>query len=187
MRIQAFKPIVWLILLMMMIGLACGGPPAEEPTRVPEQTQNEQSIPEPTEPPAEIDEPTEVVEPAEPEGTGAVSSIEDVRGAVIQIEAQGTFVDPEYGEVSGGGRGSGFIIDPSGIAVTNNHVVSGFEKLMVRLSDGAEFDGNEGEVMRDLLDREPLQRQRRTEARVGRDRAGAVLLPCLQPVVVRVG
>jgi len=116
---------------MMLIGLACGGPPAEEPTQVSEQAQIEQPTPEPTEPPAEIEEPTEIVEPEKPEGTSAVSSIEDVRGAVIQIEAQGTFLDPEYGEVSGGGRGSGFIIDPSGIAVTNNHVVTGAALLKV--------------------------------------------------------
>jgi serine protease Do len=130
-RIQALKPIVWLILFIMLIGLACGGPPAEEPTQVPEKDQVEQPTLEPTEPIVEIEEPTEEVESAAPEGTGAVSSIEDVRGAVIQIEAQGTFVDPEYGEVSGGGRGSGFIIDPSGIAVTNNHVVTGAALLKV--------------------------------------------------------
>lgn len=63
---------------------------------------------------------------------GAVSSIEDVRGAVIQIEAQGSFTDPEVGMVyNAAGRGSGFIIDPSGIAVTNNHVVTGSALLQV--------------------------------------------------------
>lgn len=55
----------------------------------------------------------------------AVSALEEVQNAVVQIEAQGTFVDPEFGEYTGAGRGTGFIIDPSGIAVTNNHVVTG--------------------------------------------------------------
>lgn len=56
----------------------------------------------------------------------AVSELADVRGAVIQIEAVGTFVDPAEGmQLNAAGRGSGFIIDPSGIAVTNNHVVTG--------------------------------------------------------------
>jgi serine protease Do len=58
--------------------------------------------------------------------------LEDVQKAVIQIEAEGTFVDPEFGwEVNAGKRGSGFIIDPSGIAVTNNHVVTGAAILRV--------------------------------------------------------
>ncbi len=53
------------------------------------------------------------------------SSLDSVQGATVQIVAQGTFVDPEFGEYEGAGRGSGFIIDQSGIAVTNNHVVGG--------------------------------------------------------------
>ncbi len=67
----------------------------------------------------------------EPEG-GAASNLQDVRQAVVQIEAQGTFIDPEVGlQVNSAGRGSGFIIDPSGIAVTNNHVVTGAALLKV--------------------------------------------------------
>ena len=64
--------------------------------------------------------------------SGAVSSLEGVKGAVIQIEANGTFVDPEVGQVNNAaGRGSGFFIDPSGLAVTNNHVVTGAAFLKV--------------------------------------------------------
>ncbi len=65
-------------------------------------------------------------------GSSSVSSLEDVRGAVIQIVAQGTFVDPQVGKViNSAGSGTGFIIDPSGIAVTNNHVVTGAALLQV--------------------------------------------------------
>jgi serine protease Do len=39
--------------------------------------------------------------------------------------------------------GSGVIIDPSGIILTNNHVVEGGGKLIVRLHDGREFEGVE--------------------------------------------
>ncbi|MEN6458280.1 MAG: Do family serine endopeptidase [Thermoguttaceae bacterium] len=39
--------------------------------------------------------------------------------------------------------GSGFIIDPSGIILTNNHVVSGGGKIVVHLHDGREFDATE--------------------------------------------
>ena len=64
--------------------------------------------------------------------SGAVSSLDDVQSATIQIIAEGTFQDPEVGTVyNAAGSGSGFIIDPSGIAVTNNHVVTGAALLEV--------------------------------------------------------
>ncbi|MGA2253808.1 MAG: Do family serine endopeptidase [Thermoguttaceae bacterium] len=37
------------------------------------------------------------------------------------------------------GAGSGVIVDPSGVILTNNHVVAGGGKIMVRLQDGQEF------------------------------------------------
>jgi putative serine protease PepD len=40
----------------------------------------------------------------------------------------------------GGGQGSGVIIDAQGHVLTNNHVVSGAQKLTVTLSDGRTFD-----------------------------------------------
>src|SRR5216117_1098572 len=38
--------------------------------------------------------------------------------------------------------GSGFVIEPSGLIVTNAHVVEGAETIQVRLSDGRRFAGN---------------------------------------------
>lgn len=65
----------------------------------------------------------------------AVSSLEDLENAVIFIEFEGSFKDPYEGwQVNASGFGSGFIIDPSGIAVTNNHVVSGASNLKVWVS-----------------------------------------------------
>ncbi len=61
-----------------------------------------------------------------------VSSRTDLESATVQIVAEGSFVDPEVGQVlNDAGSGSGFIIDPSGIAVTNNHVVTGSAILKV--------------------------------------------------------
>jgi serine protease Do len=63
---------------------------------------------------------------------GAVSSLEEIKSAIVQIEAQGSFIDPEVGLLQNvAGRGSGFIIDEAGIAVTNNHVVRGAAFLRV--------------------------------------------------------
>jgi serine protease Do len=63
---------------------------------------------------------------------GAVTSLDDVKSATIQIIAEGTFVDPQVGlMLNAAGAGSGFIIDPSGIAITNNHVVTGSALLKV--------------------------------------------------------
>jgi serine protease Do len=43
---------------------------------------------------------------------------------------------PGHGAI---GAGSGVIVDPSGVILTNNHVVSGGGQILVRLSDGREF------------------------------------------------
>ncbi len=125
MKMWRFKHLFVLGLVLLLVSLACGiggsapteaPPPSEEPVEV-------------TEPPAT--EAPEMTEPPEPT-SGAVSILQDVKKAVIQIESQGTFLDPEFGLVlNGAGRGSGFIIDPSGIAVTNNHVVTGAALLKV--------------------------------------------------------
>ncbi|MEN8233510.1 MAG: S1C family serine protease [Actinomycetota bacterium] len=67
------------------------------------------------------------------EQSGAVSGLKGVRAAVVRIVSEGTFVDPERGASTVSGSGSGFIIDPSGIAITNNHVVTGAAFIQVYL------------------------------------------------------
>jgi serine protease Do len=55
----------------------------------------------------------------------AVDNLEDARKAIVQIVAVGAFVEPGEEMSTGAGSGTGFIIDPAGVAVTNNHVVTG--------------------------------------------------------------
>ena len=96
-------------------------PVAEEeaaPTALPEEDTTAVAEEEAT-PAAEEEAATE-------SGPPPIDNLADARSAVVQIEAVGTFVDPAEGlQLDAAGRGSGFIIDPSGIAVTNNHVVTG--------------------------------------------------------------
>ncbi len=47
------------------------------------------------------------------------------------------------------GAGSGFIIDPSGIVLTNNHVVEDADQVRVKLDDGRSFDA-------EVMGRDPL-------------------------------
>lgn len=104
------------LMIIMMVTLACGfSTGGETPTATIEPS------------PAPTSEPTNPPVPTAP-----VSTLETVREGTVQIEAQGSFVDPELGAVYNvAGRGTGFIIDPSGIAVTNNHVVTGSALLKV--------------------------------------------------------
>jgi len=128
MKIRTFYPVLWSILFILVVGLACNFGPTDTtetsepplPTKGPIRTVEEQ------------ESPAETEAPPDATGPGAINSLQDVKQAVIQIEAQGTFVDPQFGLiVNGAGRGSGFIIDPEGIAVTNNHVVTGAALLKV--------------------------------------------------------
>ncbi|MEE8485094.1 MAG: trypsin-like peptidase domain-containing protein [Acidimicrobiia bacterium] len=83
-----------------------------------------------TPPPTSIVETTTTTTP-----TGEASTLDGAASAVIRIEARGAFVDPALGAFESAGGGSGFIIDPSGIAVTNNHVVTGAGFLLVYVGD----------------------------------------------------
>ncbi len=70
---------------------------------------------------------------------GLVTDVADVDTAVVQVIATGSFVDPEFGlQSDAAGAGTGFLIDPSGLIVTNNHVVTGAAIIKVTV-------GGEGE------------------------------------------
>jgi serine protease Do len=73
-----------------------------------------------------------------PSGKGAVSSVEGVRDATIQVVAEGSLIEPGGAMPDAQWAGSGFIIDPSGIAVTNNHVVTGAARMKVLVAGESE-------------------------------------------------
>jgi S1-C subfamily serine protease len=123
---QILKPVIWMGVFILIVSIACSagsGSSTDEPQPATTAEQPSTEAPDP-EPSAETEEPAMAA--------GGVDDLQDVKVATIQVEAQGTFIDPEVGLVqNGAGRGSGFIIDPSGIAVTNNHVVTGAALLKV--------------------------------------------------------
>jgi S1-C subfamily serine protease len=129
-----FRPMLFLVTVLMLASLACsalsgggGSAPTQEPVSPA------------TEAPA--------TKPADTNNQGgAINSVDSVKDATIQIEAQGTFVDPQFGlQLNSAGRGSGFIIDPSGLAVTNNHVVAG--AALVKVWVGGETNPRNAKVL----------------------------------------
>ncbi|HVP22069.1 MAG TPA: trypsin-like peptidase domain-containing protein [Anaerolineaceae bacterium] len=125
MKNQLYRTLVIIVILLTVLAACAPSAPAAT-TEAPKPTATTAPTAEPTKPPL----PTNTSAPATPKN--AVTSLEDVKNATVQIESDGTFIDPQVGMVvNGAGRGSGFIIDPSGIAVTNNHVVTGAALLKV--------------------------------------------------------
>jgi serine protease Do len=120
MRRSMMKSLFVVFIIILIVTSACG-------SKAPVATQ---AVATPTEipgTPTQAPLPTQTAVP-----TGLVTNLTDLKKATIQIEAVGTFVDPQFGYMANqAGLGSGFIIDPSGIAVTNNHVVTGAALLKV--------------------------------------------------------
>jgi len=104
--------------------MACGvGGGGDDPTDEPRPTESTSSDPTP--------------EPAN--SGGAITSWEEAENATIQIVAEGSFIEPAEGfQANAGWVGSGFVISPDGLAVTNNHVVTGSARLKVYLN-GEEY------------------------------------------------
>ena len=76
--------------------------------------------------------------------------VERISPSVVSLSVLGTpRLPPGHERFLGSGRipkqergGSGFIVDRSGLVVTNNHVVEGASAISVRLADGRRFDGD---------------------------------------------
>jgi serine protease Do len=74
--------------------------------------------------------------PAVPDFVDAIAS---VRPSVVAINTTVPAIDVFGGTLNEQGAGSGWIIDSSGLIVTNNHVVEGASSITITLDDGRNF------------------------------------------------
>jgi len=82
--------------------------------------------------------------PTQPESDAV--DLDHIKDATVRILAQGDFVEPgTVDPYEGGWFGSGFIIDPDGLIVTNYHVAGGADSMVVWIGDDNE-DGDEIEA-----------------------------------------
>jgi len=120
---------VVILLGLLFSAAACGNPtPAPAPaTARPQAVQAQPTIPAPTT--------TSATAPSAVAATPtAESSLQDVRRSTVRIEASGSFRAPEGMKQNSGWSGTGFVVDPSGLVVTNNHVVTGAAIVKVWVS-----------------------------------------------------
>ncbi len=84
--------------------------------------------------------------------TAIVSAVERVAPAVVsinvaarqQVAVRSTWADlfvPRYASQLVRGSGTGFLIRPNGVILTNHHVVAGAEQITVTLPDGSQLPG----------------------------------------------
>ncbi len=116
--------------------------------------------------PAIVDEPAAPNSAPKPivPGSFVATAVRSMGDAVVRIDTEKTIArkatvdpmldDPFFRQFFGGsemiappreemvrGQGSGFLIDRSGILLTNSHVVNGADKVTVTLKDGRQFEG----------------------------------------------
>jgi S1-C subfamily serine protease len=74
-----------------------------------------------------------------------ISSLQDVENAVVWVESEGPYFDFKFGHIQNlFGSGSGFIIDPNGLVITDGRIAAGAEKIRVSLggSSGSYYDAD---------------------------------------------
>ena len=137
-RINIKYLVICLILIpSLLLGTGCELLPHVDISPSPPPT----STPTPTPPPSPIN-PDWTLPPVE-NNTPSLPSIADVvakvKPSVVAINTEVVGYDIFNRPYTQEGAGSGWIIDESGIIVTNNHVVEGAESINVTLNDGRTF------------------------------------------------
>jgi S1-C subfamily serine protease len=77
----------------------------------------------------------------EPDGPLTIPElVRRISPAVVHISTEEVTVNAGGRPVPSGGVGTGFIIDASGLIVTNEHVISGARSIQVTLTDGRDTE-----------------------------------------------
>jgi len=120
------------LVVLLIVSMACGPLSTKKNTPTPKKVETVEEVEPSPEEETEVTEEGEVTE--EESAGGAINSLADAQKAVVRITTQGAYEYPD-GKFEEGFTGSGFLIDPTGIIVTNNHVVAGAALIDVYFSD----------------------------------------------------
>ncbi|NIQ06616.1 MAG: hypothetical protein GWO20_13075 [Candidatus Korarchaeota archaeon] len=71
-----------------------------------------------------------------------LNALDQIIRCVVNVSTVRIFKDVFYRPVPVEGMGSGVFIDPDGYILTNNHVVSGAERIKITFIDGHITEGN---------------------------------------------
>ena len=141
-----------LVLAISIILLAIGGSGCQ---LLPVTIAPAQSTPKPATSPAPIQPGFTITTPTSGVPSTALPSIADVvarvKPSVVAINVEITQTDIFGRPITEQGAGSGWIIDPNGIVVTNNHVVQDATKVTVVMDDGRKFDASTDRIATDAL------------------------------------
>jgi serine protease Do len=122
MELDHRRSIFVLVMVISLVGAACSGDPSTTDTTAPDTTTTTN----------QTASDAAVSTTLETNDNVAVTGLKNVRGAVVRIVSEGSFIDPAEGAVvNQAGSGTGFLISRDGLAVTNNHVVTGAALLQI--------------------------------------------------------
>jgi serine protease Do len=124
------RSIFVLVMVISLVAAACSGDSTTTDTTAPDTTAPDTTAPDTTTNQTASD--VAVSTTLETDDNVAVAGLKNVRGAVVRIVSEGSFIDPAEGSVvNQAGSGTGFMISRDGLAVTNNHVVTGAALLQI--------------------------------------------------------
>ena len=150
----------WWLLALMLLALAACSSTTPTPVEVPAPTETPTAtldvagepvestrLPMPTLMPQTTPSPSTLVSPAPPPPPGfslqlpnVPDTVERVRPAVVALVAEVVTQDFFGGPRSSFSSGTGVIIDPQGLVLTNNHVIQRAGRITATLDDGSQIE-----------------------------------------------